>query len=214
MRHHVVYAVLGTEPRVSIGQLSCLPAPPRDEALPVNLVLCLPILAEDGTLILSAASESPRVPCSLCPLFPVMVRAYLVVLTAASFLIHTPHSTLLGLGLPHQYLLKSAERIGWRSQDEAWMSLPRRSSDIRAGGSGSLILPSPWNSSSVMRIGPREALPESPSIQLSYCEASALCTGCGPLHSLPGVQPCTPSHCSSRPSPGHLHRPSWPIHLL
>lgn len=32
-----------------------------------------------------------------------------------------------------------------------------------------------------MRTGPRETLSVSPSVQLSYCEASALCKGCGLL---------------------------------
>lgn len=125
-----------------------------------------------------------------------------------------PHSasSLLGLRLPRRCLLKSAEWLGWRSQDEAW-ALPRRGSDIQAGGSGSLILPSPWYSSSVMLTGPREALSVSLSVHLCYCGASALCTGCGPLTACPV---CPPLHTFSLllSSPGYLYCPPRSVHLL
>lgn len=68
-----------------------------------------------------------------------------------------------------------------------------------AGGSGSLLLPSPWYSSSVMLMGPTEALSVSLSVHLCSCGASALCTGCGPLTACPVCPPLHTSHCSSRP---------------
>lgn len=90
---------------------------------------------------------------------------------------------------------------------------PRPCLDVAVTSEQEALARSSWYPSSVMLMGPREALSVSLSVHLCYYGASALCTGCGPLTA---CLVCLPLNIFSLllSSPGYLHCPPWSVHLL